>query len=251
MSNEEVAKPTVRNTSFLTWEMIKEEIIASPAVPSELDLEAPDVKKYLIMLANNISSQIETIIGVPLGKEEVRERLTTGTSLVINLRRSPIKSLKEVTLVKSDGKKVSHPIDSETVLLLNEENDLKRGSLYLPTLYLPPQFLTGLGGYTASTSRNLLITYEAGYVLPRQETEDEPSDLPPAILGILLDVLRREFEKRIDPQRSGDLIQLQEGNVNRMWGTGVMMDLAKKGYFTKGEQEILKTFGNRRTIYTV
>lgn len=245
----EIAK--LADNALVNWEMVSAEILSAPSIPHELDIEHPDVKSYLIMLVNSVSSQVEVVIGKPLGKKTYRERFTTGPSHVVNLRNSPIRKVNKLTLIQADGTQMSHQLDSELIMDLNDKSDLNVGSLYLDTMYLPPSLKVGLGAYNTGYRRNMLITYEAGYVLPHQETEEETSDLPAAISGIVLDVVRREFEKRIDPQRSGDLIQLQEGNVSRMWGTSVMTDLALKGYFTKGEQEILKSFSSRRALYSV
>ena len=247
----EVKVEELAPNALVDWDMIYAEVSSSPSIPEELDLNNPEVKSYLIRLANSVSSQVETIIGKPLQRKEYRERFTTGPSFVVNLRNSPIREVSHITLIQSDGTQSSHSLDSELIMDLNDASDLKAGSLYLDAMFLPPSLKVGLGAYNAGSKRNMLITYEAGYILPTQETDTEKSDLPAAISSIVLDVIRREFERRIDPQRSGDLIQLQEGNVNRMWGTSVMRDLAQKGYFNKGEQEILKAFGSRRVMYTV
>lgn len=247
---KEIPKAKLNDNALVSLEDAKAELNASPFVPIELKLDDPEVENYIIKLINSISSQVEMIIGRELGLREYSEAITISNNPNLLLSNFPIKKLNSMK-VASGGTFKEYPLNSDLILEFNDKRSLSIGKLYIESSFVPRALLVGLGAYKYQDLKTVLINYEAGYVLPQQATEENPSDLPAAVSGIVLDVLARAFRDQVDNTRSDDMIQLTEGNVTRMWGTSVMNELAKKGYFTKAEQEILRSLGPSRAIYSV
>lgn len=241
---------TLNKNAILTLEQLKAELRSSPFVPDKLDLDDEDVEAHLIQQINIASAQVESIIGRELALQEYTEKVSTSANPVLNLDNFPIKEVKELHII--NGYEISeYKLDSSMIKKFNSKRDLDRGSIYMEPIMLPRQLRVGIGRHPFQTLRNLAVTYDAGYVMPGDATEDNPSDLPADIVGVVMSAVTRDFRKHIDPTRSDDLIQLQEGNVNRMWGTGVAKELVKQGMFEVNEIKILHRYRAARKVYSV
>lgn len=240
----------LNHNALVTLDEVKAELQSSPFVPKELDLDDVEVEAVLIRMINSISSQVEMIVGRELGKQEYTEYLTSSSNPTLLLSNYPIRKINSISLIRSGDIK-DYVVDSDKIMRFNDKKGLANGKLYIEPSFMPRALLVGLGAYKHQDLRSVGISYEAGYILPMQATDTEPSDLPAAVQGIVLDVVTRVFRERIDGSRSDNLVSLTEGNVSREWGTSVMGDLEKKGYFTKSEQMVLRALGPKKTIYSV
>ena len=133
--------------------------------------EAADtaVKNNIIRLINTASAWVETIPG--------------HQELV--LQQYPIRS---VEYVKDTMDGVDIDPDSYDFSM---EGDV--GVLYRDLGWVFRGYIAGLANDYVAPRRYLEVKYTAGYILPKDATEEEPSDLPADIVGIVWGIAEQEF----------------------------------------------------------
>ena len=67
------------------------------------------------------------------------------------------------------------------------------GVLYRDLGWVFRGYTSGLANDYVASQRYLEVKYTAGYILPKDATDDEPSDLPADIVGIIWGIVEQEF----------------------------------------------------------
>lgn len=232
----------------MTLEDLKLAIIINAGVPGNIkeSINDEDFEKYLESIINSISSEIELYIGRSLVKREYTESLENAYENRLVLRNSPI---KEVISVQSMN---GVDLDLAKIMQYTDEFALESGVIETDPAFPTRMRRVGLGaGYANRPRKSVKVKYVAGYIMPNDGTEEEPSDFPLVLTNLALSIALRLITRSADATRSDDMIQLTEGNVTRMWGTAVSAELAKVGNFTKAEQQILNKFRKRVMVVSV
>lgn len=231
----------LKPNALLDIEDVIFDVKINPRTPAEIiegiEGDDPAVIWAISRLINYISSQIEGYIGRPLGRATYTENKITAQSSEIHLDNFPIRKLIKIQSVPSGG-----TYDVETITKWNNPKDLNTGRVYLQPFTQSNSTYVGMGRYPQLRGRSLVVEYEAGYILPLQATEDEPSDLPEDIRGIASDLVREIFAKTTDQVRAEGLMQLQEGNINRVWASSITTDMNKYGDIPIQQAKVLDKY---------
>lgn len=143
------------------------------------------VKNNIIRLINAASAWIETITGRKFGKATYVHRYAAPGVQELVLQQYPIRSVEYVLDVYSgvtyDPSSYDFVMEGNIGVLYRDEGWPFRGYPY------------GLANDIRMASRSLEVKFTAGYVLPKDATEDEPSDLPWDILSIVWGIAEQEF----------------------------------------------------------
>ena len=149
--------------------------------------EAADtaVKNNIIRLINTASAWVETITGRKLGRQTYTQRYAAPGHQELVLQQYPIRS---VEYVKDTMDGVDIDPDSYDFSM---EGDV--GVLYRDLGWVFRGYIAGLANDYVAPRRYLEVKYTAGYILPKDATEEEPSDLPADIVGIVWGIAEQEF----------------------------------------------------------
>ncbi len=143
------------------------------------------IKNNLIRIINAASQWIETITGRKFGKAEYTERYVGPGAQELVLRQYPIRSVGYVrdTIDGIDIQPDSYDFTStgEIGVLYRDEGWLFRG------------YVGGLSYDYTAPRRYLEVRYTAGYILPKDATPDQPSDLPADLMGIVWAIAEQEY----------------------------------------------------------
>ena len=109
----------------------------------------------------------------------------------------------------------------------------------------------GLARYPQHSLLTATVTYEAGYILPKDATEEKPSDLPADIKGVVKRTCVQLFQDLLDYNKAQGLIMRQEGNVNRMWQSDIELQMLQHGSFDKASQRVLDAYKTYASMVSV
>lgn len=142
-------------------------------------------KNNIIRLINSASAWIETITGRKFGKQTYIDRYVSYGTQELVLRQYPIRSVEYVKDIKAgyniDPAGYDFLMFGDIGILYRDEGWLMRG------------YPGGLANDYMLLSRYLEVKFTAGYVLPKDATPDEPSDLPADIISIVWGIVEQEF----------------------------------------------------------
>ncbi|WP_347564075.1 hypothetical protein [Flavonifractor plautii] len=149
--------------------------------------EAADtaVKNNIIRLINSASAWIETITGRKFGKATYTHRYVAPGTQELVLTQYPIRTVEYVRDtehgVSIDPSSYDFTMTGDVGVLYRDEGWVFRG------------YIGGLANDYTAPRRYLEVKFTAGYVLPKDATEDEPSDLPEDIVAIVWGIAEQEF----------------------------------------------------------
>lgn len=150
--------------------------------PSEADQAT---KNNLTRLINSASAWVETITGRRFGKATYLQRYAAPGHQELVLQQYPIRSVEHVRDVESntlvDPESYDFSMTGDVGVLYRDEGWVFRG------------YIAGLANDYVAAKRYLEVEYTAGYVLPKDATEDEPADLPADILAIVWAIAEQEY----------------------------------------------------------
>ena len=141
--------------------------------------EAADtaVKNNIIRLINSASAWIETITGRKFGKATYTHRYVAPGAQELVLTQYPIRAVEYVRDTENGVDIAPGSYDftmtGDVGVLYRDEGWVFRG------------YVGGLANDYIAPRRYLEVKFTAGYVLPKDATEDEPSDLPEDIVAIV------------------------------------------------------------------
>jgi hypothetical protein len=143
------------------------------------------VKNNVIRLINAASAWVETITGRKFGRATYVHRYPSPDAQELVLQQYPILAVEYVKDVASGV-----PFDPATYDFTMEGNI---GVLYRDEGWPFRGFRYGLANDVKMPSRSLEVKFTAGYILPKDATEEEPSDLPWDITAIVWGIAEQEF----------------------------------------------------------
>lgn len=147
------------------------------------DSEDERTDEIVTLLINRASSWIERQTGRHLGKRPYRQRYDADGQQELVTLEYPIAS---VECVKEDGKEVDpsrydYSQDGGVGVIYRDEGWLKAG------------YHRGLAYDIIAPKRAIEVCYTAGYVLPKDATEDDPQTLPADLEGLLWDIVSQTY----------------------------------------------------------
>ena len=135
------------------------------------------------LLVNKASSWVEQQVGRPLGKNTYREFYEADGQQELVTLKYPIIS---VDYVKEAGR-----------LVPPERYDYGQtaniGVIYRDDGWLRAGYRRGLANDIIETKRNIEVCYTAGYVLPKDATDEEPQTLPADLEGLIWDMVSQAY----------------------------------------------------------
>lgn len=214
------------NNALTTVEKAVKAINTYPFLPEGLSFNDVDVIEEVERLINQWSSTIQTFLRRDLGLRERVEFVNGSMGPNLTLQHYPIQSLTSIERIANGGVVVG-TLDVQALMSMISEDDLNRGILYLEPNFYRRNASIGIIPDPYSPLKSYKITYQGGYVLPKDATSENPQTLPYDIEGLVLDLVRSTFIESTDTMRANNLITLTEGNVQRMWGAPVQFALTK------------------------
>ena len=231
---------TLSEYALTTVENAVEAIKTYPFLPLGIKFDDPDVVNEITRLINAWSSYVNQATNTVFGVREYVEFYKGTTQPTLVLKHYPIKEIKKFEQVASDGSVVGE-IDIATMQLLMGAGDLERGILYIEPSLISRYTTIGIVPELYTQLRTYKITYTSGYVLPKDATAEEPSDVPAALENLVIELVKSQFIAGTDAIRANNLISLTEGNVQRMWADPVEFKL-------NASQEKILTLFKRKGI---
>lgn len=149
-----------------------------------MDLESlPEAtKNNIIRLINAASSYIETVTGRKFRKQEYTEKHFASGYQELCLNQYPILAVESV--VDDEGRELtgySFDDTGEYGVLFRDEGWAVKG------------YRQGLSDDIRMSSRYLMVKYTAGYVLPKDATEEEPETLPYDLQMIIWQIVQQQW----------------------------------------------------------
>lgn len=135
------------------------------------------------LLINKASSWVEQQVGRPLGKSTYREFYEADGQQELVTLKYPIVS---VDYVKEAGRIVPPE-------LYDYGQTANIGVIYRDDGWLRAGYRRGLANDIIETKRNIEVCYTAGYVLPKDATDEEPQTLPADLEGLVWDMVSQAY----------------------------------------------------------
>lgn len=218
----------LKPNALTTVENVISVIKTYPFLPEGLDFTDADVITEIERLINQWSSTIQTFIRRDVGASTRIEFVSGSTYPYLVLNHYPIREITSIEQIDGVGNVVA-TLDIESLMKMVSSDDLAKGMLYLEPNFA--QRYSSVGIITSNRQnalRGYKVTYEAGYILPKDATEEVPSDIPSDLENLVIDLVKETFIDETDSMRAQDLITLTEGNVQRMWGASQQFTLNKQ-----------------------
>lgn len=150
-----------------------------------IDLDEVDPRRdaSLSQLINAASAWLETELGRKLGRADYRERYVAPGSQRLVLEQYPIRTVKKVTDTDNDVELDGYYWDDDGHI----------GVVYREDGWTYHGHIGGLARDYIAPRRYLLVEYTAGYILPKDATEDEPSDFPSDLEAVLWNMIAQQW----------------------------------------------------------
>ena len=149
----------------------------------DLETEDPQQDAALSQLINSASAWLETTLGRKLGRRDYRQRYTaTGTQRLV-LEQYPIRKITKITDTDND--------EEVTGYYWDDDGDI--GVVYREDGWTYHGHIGGLARDYIAPRRYLLVEYTAGYILPKDATEEEPSDFPADLEAVLWNMIAQQW----------------------------------------------------------
>lgn len=135
------------------------------------------------LLINRASSWIERQIGRHLGKQSYRQWYDADGQQELATLEYPIIG---VDYIKEEGRIVDHSRYD-----YSQTGDI--GVIYRDEGWLKAGYRRGLAYDTIAPKKVIEVCYTAGYVLPKDATDDDPQTLPADLEGLLWDIVSQTY----------------------------------------------------------
>ena len=150
------------------------------------DGSIPDlVKNNLERLINGASSYIETMTGRKFGRQDYVENHYGSGSQELCLNQYPIRKIDKIWDMENDI--AIEPASYS----LSEYGQI--GVVYRDEGWAYRGYIGGLANDKVAGKRYLRAFYTAGYILPKDATEEEPSDLPYDLQYIVWQMVQQQW----------------------------------------------------------
>ncbi len=147
------------------------------------DVEDERTDEIVMLLINKASAWIERQTGRHLGKRSYHQWYDADGQQELVTLEYPIVS---VEYVKEDGKIVDPSRYDYT-------QNGNVGVIYRDEGWMKSGYRRGLAYDIVAPKRAIEVSYEAGYVLPKDATEDNPQTLPADLEGLLWDMVSQAY----------------------------------------------------------
>lgn len=150
-----------------------------------IDLDEVDPRRDAILsqLINAASAWLETTLGRKLGRQDYRERYAASGTQRLVLEQYPIRTVKKITDTDNDEELGGYYWD----------DDGQVGVVYREEGWTYHGHIGGLARDFIAPRRYLLVEYTAGYILPKDATEEEPSDFPSDLEAVLWNMIAQQW----------------------------------------------------------
>ena len=147
------------------------------------DIADERTDEIITLMINRASSWIERQIGRHLGKRSYRQFYDADGQQELVTIEYPIIS---VEYVKEDGRLVDPKC-------YDFSQTAEIGVIYRDEGWLKAGYRRGLAYDIVATKRVIEVSYTAGYVLPKDATDDDPQTLPADLEGLLWDMVSQAY----------------------------------------------------------
>lgn len=146
------------------------------------DTEDTQRDNALVQLINSASAWLETQLGRKLGKRSYREKhIAPGTQRLV-LEQWPILEIAKITDTDYNTEITGYDYD--------EQGEI--GVVYREDGWTYHGHIGGLSRDYIAPRRYLLVEYTAGYVLPKDATDDNPSTLPSDLEAVIWNMVAQQ-----------------------------------------------------------
>jgi hypothetical protein len=229
---------TLNSNALTTWEHVASVLRTYPFIASGIDFNDADVQDEIMRLINYWSSFVEQATNTTFAIREYVETYRGSTHPTLTLKHYPIKEVSKLEQISSTGE-VVYEYDVEALMSMTNEQDLLNGMLYFEPSWGMRSTTIGIIPEAFVRLRSIRVTYTAGYVLPKDATEDVPSTLPSSLEELVAELVKAQFIQNTDAIRANNLIGLTEGNVQRLWAQPAEFKL------TAPQEKVLSYFKRR------
>ena len=179
-----------------------------PALKAALGMSDEDISSdsLLIQLINRASTSVERALGRKLRRSDYVERLKGTGSQYLLVEHYPI---VHVASIKQAGEEIDPGLYD--IATQGNAGVICKDDGW--TYYGYPQ---GLTGDPVTGSRNIEVKSTAGYILPWEATEEEPSDLPADLEGLVQEMVQYAFG-RLETGGSAGLKAFSISDVRWEW----------------------------------
>ena len=147
------------------------------------DEEDPEQDAALAQLINAASAWLETKLGRNLGRQTYTEpHIGTGTQRLV-LEQYPIISIQHIRDTRTDADITGYDFV--------EEGEI--GVVYREEGWTYYGHIGGLSNDYVAPRRYLTVTYTAGYVLPKDATDDDPCTLPADLEALVENMIAQQW----------------------------------------------------------
>jgi hypothetical protein len=230
----------LKDNALTTVDAVIGAIKMNPHVNATITWNDTDVIEQIERLINMYSADVESFTRRSFGVQTYIEYQSGTNQPYLVLNNSPIRSLESVELIGSNGE-IFSAIDVEKMWNELSYRDKSAGLLYFEPNFVSRFSYYGLRPETFVSLRSIRVVYTAGYILPKDATDNVYSDLPSEIEGVVIEICKDKFIKDVDQKRAEGLIQLTEGNVQRNWGvpTKVLLNSDHKSILKRYKKKVL------------
>jgi len=183
----------LNDNALTTLDAVKE-LLDIPALAADADPAEVEVMKRvdnnLIRLINAASQWVETQTGRTLGKTEHIERLPGSGDQELVLQQWPIIEVKYVKDTTCNKKIPKETYDFTMTGMI--------GAIYKDDGWIFRGYRAGLANDYIASRRYLEVRYTAGYVLPKDATEETPATLPDDLQSVVWGIVEQEFSIRMN-----------------------------------------------------
>ena len=167
----------LRDNALTTLDALKNQI----GIPKEDEDEQRDAA--LVQLINAASAWLETQLGRKLGRQDYREKHTAPGTQRLPLEQYPIRSITKITDTDNGVEVTGYDFD--------EDGNI--GVVYREEGWTYHGHIGGLSRDYIAPRRYLLVEYTAGYILPKDATEEEPADLPADLEAVIWNMVAQQY----------------------------------------------------------
>ena len=141
------------------------------------------IDEIITLLINKASAWIERQTGRHLGRQSYRQWYKADGQQELVTDEYPIIS---VEFIKEAGKLVDPNLYD-----FGQTGNI--GVIYRDDGWLRASYRAGLAFDSIATKRNIEVSYTAGYVLPKDATEDDPQTLPADLEGLIWEIVGQAY----------------------------------------------------------
>lgn len=147
------------------------------------DVADERIDEIITLLINKASAWVERQTGRHLGKQSYRQWYQADGQQELVTEEYPIIS---VEYIKEAGALVDPSLYD-----FGQTGNV--GVIYRDDGWLRASYRAGLAFDSVATKRNIEVSYTAGYVLPKDATEDDPQTLPADLEGLIWEIVGQAY----------------------------------------------------------